>query len=149
MRTLFDDACRTDVLARLRQVRPDARPFWGRMTAPQMVVHLGDQMRMTLGHADWTRMPPAHLRWPGMKQAALYWLPWPKGAIQGPPEAFVTTATDWDVDIATVETLVMRFAARGAGGAWPEHSHFGRLNGRQWGVFCYRHFDHHLRQFGA
>jgi Protein of unknown function (DUF1569) len=149
MRTLFDDACRTDVLARLRHVRPDTRPSWGRMTAPQMVVHLADQMRMTLGNARWTRMPPAHLRWPGMKQAALYWLPWPKGAIQGPPEVFVTTPTDWDADIATVEALVARFAARGPGGAWPEHSHFGRLNGRQWGVFCYRHFDHHLTQFGA
>jgi hypothetical protein len=124
MRTLFDDACRTDVLARLRHVRPDTRPSWGRMTAPQMVVHLADQMRMTLGNAHWTRMPPAHLRWPGMKQAALYRLPWPKGRIQGPPEVFVTTH-------------------------WPEHSHSGRLNGGQWGVFCYRHFDHHLTQFGA
>jgi hypothetical protein len=54
-----------------------------------------------------------------------------------------------DADIATVEALVARFAARGTDGVWPEHSHFGRLNGRQWGVFCYRHFDHHLRQFGA
>jgi hypothetical protein len=149
MRTLFDDGCRADVLARLRSVRPEARPLWGRMTAPQMVVHLADQMRMTLGNARWTPMPPAHLRWPGMKQAALYWLPWPKGEIQGPPEVFVTTPTDWDADIAAVEALVARFAARGTDGVWPEHSHFGRLNGRQWGVFCYRHFDHHLRQFGA
>ena len=77
-------------------------------------------------------MPPDYLRWPGMKQAALYWLPWPKGEIQGPPEAFVTRPTDWDADIATVEELVARFAARGAGGAWPAHSHFGRLSGRQW-----------------
>jgi hypothetical protein len=153
MRTLFDDACRREVVSRLRNVRPDARPSWGRMTAPQMVVHLADQMRLTLGHARWTRMPPAYLRWLGMKQAALYWLPWPKGEIQGPPEAFVTRPTDWAADIATVEELVARFAARGPGGAWPAHSHFGRLNGRQngrqWGVFCYRHFDHHLRQFGA
>ena len=116
MRTLFDEACRRDVLARLRHVRPDARPSWGRMTAPQMVAHLADQMRMTLGNGRWTRMPPAHLRWPGMKQAALYWLPWPKGAIQGPPEVFVTTPTDWDADIATVEALVARFVARGPGG---------------------------------
>ena len=75
-----------------------------------------------------------------LKQAALYWLPWPKGRIQGPPEVFVTTPTDWDADIATVQALVSRFAARGPGGAWPEHSHLGRLNGGQWGVFCYPSF---------
>ena len=149
MRTLFDDACRTDVLARLRRVRLDARPTWGRMTAPQMVVHLADQMRMMLGNADLTRMPPAYLRWPVMKQLALYWLPWPKAQIQSPPEGFVTTPTDWDADIATVEALVVQFAARGPEGVWPVHSHFGRLNGRQWGVLCFRHLDHHLRQFGA
>src|ERR1041385_92791 len=113
MRTLFDNARRADVLARLRNVRPNARPSFGRMTAPQMVVHLADQMRMTLGDAPWTRMPPAYLRWPGMKQAALYWLPWPKPGIQGPPEVFVTKATDWDTDLATVEMLVARLAARG------------------------------------
>jgi hypothetical protein len=84
-----------------------------------------------------------------MKQAFLYWLPWPKGGVQAPPEAFVTRPTDWDADVAALEMLVARLAARGPRGAWPEHSHFGPLNGRQWGVFCYRHFDHHLRQFGV
>ena len=148
MRTLFDHDCRTDVLARLRLVRPEVRPLWGRMNASQMLVHLGDQMRMTLGNAPWTRMP-GYLRYPGFKQAALYWLPWPKGRIQGPPEAFVTTPTDWAIDLATVEDLMERLVARGPGGSWPAHSHFGPLTGRQWGVFCYRHFDHHLRQFRA
>jgi hypothetical protein len=50
MRTLFDDACRTDVLARLKQIRPAAQPPWGQLTAPRMVAHLADQMRMTLGN---------------------------------------------------------------------------------------------------
>jgi hypothetical protein len=113
-----------------------------------MLVHLGDQMRMTLGNAQWTRMP-GYLRYPGFKQAALYWLPWPKGRIQGPPEVFVTTPTDWAADLVTLQDLVARLVARGPDGSWPDHSHFGPLSGRQWGVFCYRHFDHHLRQFGA
>ena len=148
MRTLFDRTCRTDVLARLDRVQAEARPRWGRMSAPRMVVHLGDQMRMTLGSAPWTRMPGL-VRYPGYKQAALYWLPWPKSGIQGPPEAFLTAPTDWDADRAALVQLVERLAARGPEGRWPDHSHFGSLSGRQWGVFCYRHFDHHLRQFDA
>src|SRR5687768_12406564 len=102
MRTLFDQKCRTDVLGRLGRVRPEAQPLWGRMSAPQMLVHLGDQMRMTLGAAKWTRMP-GYERYPGFKQAALYWLPWPKGRIQGPPEAFVTAPASWAADRATLE----------------------------------------------
>ncbi len=32
---------------------------------------------------------------------------------------------------------------------WPEHASFGAMTRQRWGCFCYRHFDYHLRQFGA
>lgn len=151
MRTLFDPACRASILDRLDHLEPDASARWGRMTAPKVVAHLGDQMRMTLGPADWTPMPHnlGYLRYPLFKHAALYVLPWPRERIMGPPEAFVTPAADWDADMTTVKALIASFVARGHTGTWPAHSHFGPLNGRQWGMFCYRHFDHHLRQFGV
>ena len=44
--------------------------------------------------------------------------------------------------------LVERFAARDPSSAWPEHALFGRMRGSEWSFFCYKHFDHHLRQFG-
>ena len=28
---------------------------------------------------------------------------------------------------------------------WPEHPIFGRLTTKDWGVFSYKHLDHHLR----
>jgi len=79
----------------------------------------------------------------------LYVLPWPKGKIQGPPEAFVTAATEWDKDMATLNGLVEEFVNKGQRDTWPDHPFFGRMSRRDWGVFCHRHFDHHLRQFGA
>jgi hypothetical protein len=115
-----------------------------------MVTHLGDQMRLTLGDASWSPVRrESPWRYPGIKQVVLYVLPWPKGGIQGPSEAFATQPTDWAVDVAALETLVARFVARGPIGRWPAHPFFGPLSGRQWGVFCYRHFDHHLMQFGV
>jgi hypothetical protein len=147
VRTMFDARWRLDLLGRLRRLRPDAPARWGRMSAPQMIAHLSDQMRHTLG--DVTPAPrPGPLRWPLVRQAVIHWLPWPRGRIQGPPEAFVTRPTTWGADLATLEALVERFAVRGPGGAWPDHALFGRMRGRDWGVFCYKHFDHHLRQFG-
>jgi hypothetical protein len=53
------------------------------------------------------------------------------------------------MDVAALEALVARFIARDPSGTWPEHPLFGPLTGLEWGVFSYRHFDHHLRQFGA
>jgi hypothetical protein len=148
MRTLFKSECQARLFARLGAVRPEEPARWGQMTAPQMLAHLGDMMRLTLGDEPCCRMQ-SRLRYPGLKQAALYVLPWPKGRVQGPREAFVTRPTSWSVDVAALEALVVRFIARGPGGTWPEHPLFGPLTGPEWGVFSYRHFDHHLRQFGA
>jgi hypothetical protein len=150
MRSLFDDKCRRELLARFEHLRPDAAPLWGRMSAPQMVNHLGDQMRLTLGEAPLRpRKARGPWRYPGLKHVALYVLPWPKDRIRGPREAFVTQPTDWQADLAALEALVARFVTRGPGGEWPAHPFLGPLSGRQWGVFCVRHFDHHLNQFGV
>jgi hypothetical protein len=61
----------------------------------------------------------------------------------------MTQPTSWDADVGGLETLLKRFAARGPESRWPEHALFGRMSGPDWGVFVHKHFDHHLRQFGA
>ncbi len=148
MRTLFDPTQRMQTRARFELIEPDQPALWGRLTAPKMLAHLCDQMRMTLGEQH-TEPIPGAARLPVVRELFLYVLPWPKGKIQGPPEAFVTTSVGWTRDLATLNGLVERFVSQGPDGQWPDHPTFGRMSGRAWGVFCYRHFDHHLRQFGV
>jgi hypothetical protein len=118
------------------------------MSAGQMLAHLSDQMRHTLGDAH-AAPRPGPLRWPVLKQAVMYWMPWPKGRVQGPPEAFLTRPTTWTADLEAFEALVQRFLAQEDRAEWPEHALFGHMTRQSWGWFCYRHFDYHLRQFGA
>ena len=136
------------MLGRFRALRPDAAARWGRMDAPRMLAHLSDQMRHTLGDAPTT---PRHgpLRWPVIKPLVMFWLPWPKGRVKGPREAFVSKPTVWDADLAAFERLVERFVSAEARTEWPDHALFGSMTRQTWGKFCHRHFDHHLRQFGA
>ena len=146
--TLLDRNHRQGLMARFRSLRPEARARWGRMVAPEMLAHLSDQMRHTLGDVPIVRHP-SPLRWPIVKQVVLYLLPWPRGRVQGPPEAFVTRPTGWEEDLAAFEALVERFVSAAERTDWPEHPFFGGMSRRSWGAFCHRHFDHHLRQFGA
>lgn len=44
MRTMFNDTTRAEVCERIGRMQPDAQRRWGRMTAPQMIAHLSDQM---------------------------------------------------------------------------------------------------------
>jgi hypothetical protein len=93
---------------------------------------------------------PGLSRLPVLKQLLIYLAPWPKGKIQGPPEAFLSDPSDWSNDVSTLKELVDRFVSAPASRKqWPEHPNFGRLSRREWGYFCYRHFHHHLSQFGV
>jgi hypothetical protein len=118
------------------------------MTAPQMVCHLSDQLRIALGQLP-TRPVAGPLRYTPMKQVVIDVLPWPKGRIQGPPEAFTAAPDQWPHDVATLLALLEDFGARGRQRTWAPHPNFGCMSGGLWGRLTYRHFDHHLTQFGV
>lgn len=148
-KTLERNDCHADILRRLGEVRPDARPRWGKMTAGGMLCHLSDSYRVGLGEkpAGVLKMPaPAIV----MKWVALYVpVPWPKNlptlpeADQGvkgtPPAGFAA-------DRATLLDLIERFRRGPVEGP---HPIFGRLKHSEWQRWGYLHADHHLRQFGV
>jgi hypothetical protein len=147
MNTFFDPICRREISDRLSGLEPDSAARWGRMNAPQMVAHLTDQMSHCLGDTPCAPVP-SMLRWPGIRYLTLYLLPWPRGRVKGPPDAFVTQPKSWPTDLANLIKMVERFGRADLGASWPDHALFGRMTGADWGFFCYKHFNHHLTQFG-
>jgi hypothetical protein len=134
----------TDRVGRLAWDRPAE---WGSFTAPKMVCHLADSLRMAMGELKVAakRLP---IRYPPLKQLIVYVAPFPKGAPTA-PELLQRQPREWTTDVADVQSLLARAAATSTTSAWPEHPAFGRLSRRAWGVLIYRHMDHHLRQFAA
>jgi hypothetical protein len=147
-RTFFDDSDRQLITTRLRSLKPDAKPRWGKMNAPRMVAHLMDQMHHCLGDVP-VKQQSGFLSLPPVRFLSIYVVPWPKGRVQGPPEAYVTQPASWDKDVSSLVQLVERFALQDPDGEWPNHALMGRMTGHDWGVFCHKHFNHHLSQFGA
>jgi hypothetical protein len=147
MKTLWEREAREELKQRLRRLDPTRGPRWGRMNAPQMLVHLNEAMRMCLNELPVAprRLP---IRYTPLKQMIIYWLPWPKGAPTA-PELLEGIPGEWQTDVASMCAYVDQFATRSREGPWPQHPAFGRMSSRAWGVLGYRHIDHHLRQFGA
>jgi hypothetical protein len=102
MPTILHPTERIALLARLRRVTPVTPPGWGTLTAPRMVCHLSDQLRVALGDL------PARPRGSPLTRTLLRWLII-HTRVQAPP--------------GKVKTL-------------PE-------------MLTWKHFDHHLRQFGV
>ncbi len=151
MRTLVKPADRAAIVRRIRSLTPATQRLWGTMSPHQMLCHLADTMRVSLGERRATAVGNrvAHTL---IKLLVLYApVPIPRDRPTTPELDQTrrgTTPGQFADDMRTLEGLLDRFAAE----PQPidiEHPFFGPLSHRQWGRFHHRHIDHHLRQFGA
>ena len=151
MKTLARERDEAEILARLRKLRPDSVRRWGRMSAHQMVCHVGDWSRMLLGRKP-VRPTTSLLRRTAVKWLALYGpLPWPQGletSAELDQQHGGTRPGDFAVDLAEAATLLETVAASAGSLAGRPHPFFGAMAERDWLRMAYLHSDHHLRQFG-
>ncbi len=152
MKTLADADDLTEIVARLHRLRPGQVARWGRMSAHQMVCHLGDTMRVAVGQST-VSAASGPLQRTIVKWTALY-LPvrWPAG-IPTRPEldqaaGAGTKPDDFSANVRDLESL-LRLIAEGPIEPCPAHPIFGPMSRRSWLRWAYLHADHHLRQFGA
>jgi hypothetical protein len=147
MKSIWRPDAHREVRERIGKLAPVERARWGRMNAPQMVVHLSDALKMASGDLA---VRPKHLpiRYPPLKQLVIYALPFPKGAPTA-PELLARQPGDWSAEVTELQARLDRFVADGPGKTIAAHPAFGRMTGRSWGVLVYRHMDHHLKQFGV
>jgi hypothetical protein len=146
-KSLWNARERSEIIVRLGRLSPDSKPRWGRMNASQMLAHLGKWLEMAEGRLE-TADLKLPWRYPVLQQLIVYWLPWPRG-IPTAPELICTEQFDWAAGDAAVRQLVDLFEKRDPRAPWPVHPAVGNMTSRAWGVFGYRHIDHHFRQFGV
>ncbi len=155
MQTLLRSESRDALWQRVAALRPDTAARWGEFTAPRMLAHLIQSLRMTSG--DLT-IPPEPAPWllshAPLKHLLIYVLPFPRGMSTFPellarPAAESSTGFDsaWADEQRVFKDALDAVGAKDPTGKWPDHGAFGPLTGREWGVLQYRHLDHHLRQF--
>jgi hypothetical protein len=133
-------------LGKLNLRRPRA---WGRMTPHEMMCHLGDAFEVALGERPFvpadTWMQRTILKYVALRTT----YKWPQG-IKTLPEveqgAGGTRPGDFERDRARVVALMRRFAAPDAKYA-TRHPALGPMTREEWGIWGFRHTDHHLRQF--
>jgi len=152
MRTLARPGDRRALVDRLRKVRPESTPRWGRMSAPQMVCHVADALRLVTGQKRASRAPGLHER-TVLKWFVLYApLRWPPGILTSPeldPECGGTSPSEFPADVSHVEALLELVAGAPEGLDQRVHPVFGRMSHAAWLRWAWLHTDHHLRQFGA
>jgi hypothetical protein len=145
MPTLLDQTDRDAILRRLQGVSQERTPLWGSLSAPRLLCHLADQLRVALG------LIPAARRDTAFSRTVLKWLvvyspmQAPPGKVRTAPEMLTSTPTTWAADLEAVRTLIHQLAATPTTAV---HPLFGPLTHGGWCRLAWKHLDHHLRQFG-
>jgi hypothetical protein len=83
MKSMWSDDQASEIRERVGRLAPGRPGAWGRMSAPQMVCHLAESLKMALGELPCAQKQ-SPLRYPPLKQLVVYWLPWPKGVPTAP-----------------------------------------------------------------
>ena len=149
MKNLADPSIQKEIRQRLNAVLPQSQRRWGRMSANQMICHLADSFRRTLGEKDASSLPPRKL----LKWAAL-WLPipWPHDIKTRPEmdqEIGGTPPVGFESDRKELLNLMDRFTCESPAPTFEPHPMFGQMSRKELMRWAYLHMNHHLRQFGA
>jgi hypothetical protein len=147
MKSMWNEASRTEILRRIAELDGSAKARWGKFTSDRMLSHLVEAMKMSLGEID-VKSKRLPIRYFPLKQLIIYMLPFPKGTPTA-PELLAGEPREVDAHKTELRRLIAEFATRAGRKDWREHPAFGKLSERAWGVLVYRHIHHHLRQFGA
>src|SRR5215470_14492403 len=145
MKSLLNPADKSELLTRLQSVSPTSTARWGKMSAHQMVCHLGDAFRLYMGLIT---PPPVAVPYPRvlLKWTALWTpIPWPKGFKTAPEmdqEVEGTRPAVFEEDVRALYTLVDRFTREPRDFQWPQsHPHFGKMTPTEWIRLAYLHTD--------
>jgi hypothetical protein len=150
MKSLANPRDKKEILERLAKVRADSERRWGSMSANQMICHLSDSFRVSLGEKKVSLVDTFASRTIVKFIALRVPMAWPHG-VKTRPEVDQkiggTRPTDFVADVATLRALVERFCSKE--GEFAAHPMFGQLSRAERMRHAYLHIDHHLRQFGA
>ncbi len=148
MRSIFNRNDVEQLTERIRSVRFDSKAKWGSFTGHQMICHLQDTLKYTLGQMEAVKNvsagPPMFLR----KIIGLY-IPIPRAKAETAPQMLQTQPENWETDLKSVTDLLALFPESTDKTDWPMHPFFGDLDGKTLARINFRHIDHHLRQFGV
>ena len=152
MKTLTNPNDRAEVLARLRQMRPDSQRRWGKMSANQMICHVNDSFKSVIGEREVNGDKSNFLTRTLVRWIALYApMKWPHGVptmAENDQEKGGTPPQDFQRDLDALVVMIDRVTRAQKDFRWGRYPLFAEMSEGDWARWGYLHIDHHLRQFG-
>jgi hypothetical protein len=149
MNNLYNQADFEEIVKRLDNLQSNAVRQWGKMDVAQMLAHLNAFIETSLGKNPQKRMLIGRIlgrffikRYVSAKQFS-------QNAPTGKKYIF-TDQQNFEREKFKAIQLIREFYESGSEKCTKlPHPFFGVLTPNEWAIAQWKHFDHHLRQFGA
>jgi hypothetical protein len=149
MRSIFNLEDKNDILNRLDQLHPDSKPMWGKMSVSQMLAHCIVPTKISAGDIPGKRNIFGMLFGKIAKKRMVSEEPFKKN-LPTDPSFVVKHDPDFFESQQELKTLIEKLYNTDKNElAHRKHPFFGKMTIDEWGLLNYKHFDHHLRQFGV
>ena len=149
MNNLFNASDTEGILTRLEKLGPDAQRQWGKMNVNQMLAHCNASLETAMGLNSPEKLN-IFLRFIGkmLKGKSFGEKPFIKNS-QTDPTYIITGNPDFQTEKDKVMSQIRSFSNGGYAKCTQQvHVFFGPLTPEEWAIMQWKHFDHHLRQFG-
>lgn len=147
VKNFFDPAVKAELIARINKLTPDTKGKWGKMNVAQMLAHLQEPLHVAMGTKEIKGTFFFNLLMPFFKKTLWDEKPWKKGLPTDKTYVKTNAQFDFETEKNKLLSLVNQFSEETA--TMKKHPVFGTMTQEQWSKSAWKHFDHHLQQFGV
>lgn len=138
-----------EILTRIKKLSSSSKSQWGKMNVQQMLAHLNAFLETSLNINSPKRLFIGRIIGRLFKSRYISEKPFSMNSPTHKEYIFIDFR-DFDNEKLKSVELIQQFFDGGISKCTSKpHSFFGHLTPEEWGIVQWKHFDHHLRQFGV
>lgn len=138
-----------EILTRIKKLSSSSKSQWGKMNVQQMLAHLNAFLETSLNINSPKRLFIGRIIGRFFKSRYISEKPFSMNSPTHKEYIFIDFR-DFDNEKLKSVELIKQFFDGGISKCTSKpHSFFGYLTPEEWGIVQWKHFDHHLRQFGV
>ena len=151
MNNLFNQSDVAEVLSRIEKLNSGQQRHWGKMNVTQMLAHCNVSMETAMGKSFIKPIFIGRIIGILLKPRVLSEKPF--GRNSPTDKTYIFTGKNnlnFEEEKLKLQQSVNQFFEGGTSKCTVHpHPFFGKFTPDEWGIFTWKHLDHHLRQFGV
>lgn len=149
MGNIFIEEDKEDIIRRLDELHPNSKAMWGKMNVSQMLAHCLVPTKISAGEIEGRQTLLGKFFGKIAKKQLLSAPQMKKGLPTAPGFIIKHTPDFYESQQALKEAIERLYKTDKTSMLQRKHPFFGKMTLSDWGMLSYKHYDHHLRQFGV